>query len=112
MKPDLLRSMQKLHDARRCLMLPHPDGEAASIAEAFAECRAGLDVLPTHLDEDAHPYVDTINEAMDTSGIENPYDRGADTVKAEKLTPEQKYEFSRAVDELASYLNRRFYEID
>ena len=112
MKPDLLRSMQKLHDARRRLMLPHPDGEAASIAEAFAECRAGLDVLPTHLDEDARPYVDTINEAMDKTGIEDPLRRGTDTVKAEQLTLEQRYEFSRAVDELASYLNRRFYEID
>jgi hypothetical protein len=90
-------------------MLPHPDGEAASIAEAFEECRAGLEVLPTDLEEDARAYIDTINETMGKTGIEDPYDRGTNTVKAEQLTPEQKYEFRAAVDELASYLNRRFY---
>ena len=69
MKPYLLRSMQKLHDARRCLMLPNPGGETTSIVEAFAECRAGLEVLPTDLEEDARAYIDTINETMGKTGI-------------------------------------------
>lgn len=35
-------SAEKFSDARRSLMLPHPQGEAQSIADAFFECDSGL----------------------------------------------------------------------
>jgi hypothetical protein len=44
---------------------------------------------------------------MDTSGIEDPGEAGTFRLKAETLTDDQKGDLSRAVDELASWFDRK-----
>ena len=45
---------EKLSAARRILMIPHPRGEAESIANAFHECSLGLhDLKRNELDDKA-----------------------------------------------------------
>jgi hypothetical protein len=103
---------QKLSEARRALMLPHPRGEAESIAGAFQACSAGFDNLdPDTLDYKARGWFSKITELMETSGIEDPAGRGTWAVKAEGFTNDQKLELSRAVDELAHWFDRRALDI-
>ena len=102
---------EKLCRARGALMLPlRPEGEAQAFADAFTECSWGLhNVGPDDLDERAQSWLRTIQEAMDTTGIEDPFGRGKFDIKAERLTFDQKQEFSHAVDELASWFDRKFW---
>jgi hypothetical protein len=45
---------------------------------------------------------------MDTAGIDDPNDQGTWLLKAERLSLEEKAEFSEAVDSLADWFQRRF----
>jgi len=90
-------------------MAPHPRGEAESFAAAFHECQLGLrDVWPDDLDDNARSWVSTIRRLMDTTGIDDSEGRGTSLLKAERLTIEEKYHFSRAVDALAHWFHERF----
>ena len=102
---------EKLSAARRCLMLPHLEGEAQSIMHAFHECELGLDGIDTtDIDnEDVKRWIAKIRELMDTSDIEDPHQRGTWIIKAEQLSSVQKFELSRAVDELAHWFDREFW---
>lgn len=99
--------------ARSSLMLPHPEGEAASIASAFYECSRGLHTLDEQeLDDSVRYSLTKVKELMDTSGLANPADpdqRGLWMVKADSLTEEQKFDLSRAVDELAHWFEMEFW---
>ena len=87
-------------------MLPHPKGEAASIANAFAECAAGISkVDPADLDDYARELLTKLNALIDPVGLRDPADRGMYTIKAEKLSIEQRRELSSIVDELASWFD-------
>ena len=44
---DYMHLAEKLGDARRALMLPHPEGETESIVNAFSECSQVLRIHPT-----------------------------------------------------------------
>jgi hypothetical protein len=93
---------EKFAAARRSLMLPHPRGEAASIADAFHECSLGLeDIEDDWLEEPARDWVNTLNHLMDTEGIEDPKGLGTHQLKAERLTESEMFDLSRVVDELA-----------
>lgn len=106
-------ALEKLAAARRILMAPHPRGEAASYAGAFHECLLGLNRLPhDDLDRNARAWVDTIKEAMDTEGIEDPSGRSAWTIKAEQLSDDERGAFSRAVDDLADWLRSHYHGQD
>lgn len=97
---------EKFKAARTYLMLPHPKGEAASIANAFAECSFAISkVDPESLDDHARDSLAKLKELMDTLGLKDPADRGLYTIKAEKLTIEQRRELSSIVDELASWFD-------
>ncbi len=99
--------------ARRSLMLPHPKGEAQSIAGAFHECSLGLHDLQTNdLDENVRDWLNKLEDLMDTSGIEDTSGRGTWGLKAEQLTEEQKFELSRVIDELAHWFDREFWRND
>jgi hypothetical protein len=102
---------EKLSTARRALMAPYPPGgEAEAFLYAFSECDHGLrDVHADDLDDSARSWFRTIRETMDTTGIEDPSGRGTFLIKAERLTFDQKHAFSSALDELASWFNRRFW---
>lgn len=94
---------EKFSDARRCLMLPHPQGEAASIATAFHECKMGLHKMhKDELDDDsALSCLSTLEDLMSTEGLEDPLNKGTFHVKAETLSTDDKFELSRVIDELA-----------
>jgi hypothetical protein len=97
---------QKFAQARSCLMLPHPMGEAQSIADAFHMCLLGLDDLDRdRLDEDAADKVRQLEVLMETTGLEDPGGVGLFRVKAERFTNEEKSEVSELVDELASWFD-------
>lgn len=99
---------EKFDSARRSLMLPHPGGEARSVADAFAECMRGLhDIKPGDLDESAADWVRTLNGLMDAQGILDAAGVGTFQLKAEKLTKQQKSNLSRVVDELAHWFASR-----
>jgi hypothetical protein len=98
---------EKLGLARSVLMLPHPRGEAASIAGAFATCDMGLKGIPhDELDDDARDWVRTLEALMETTGIDGPTDRVRWGLRAETLSEEEKSEVSRVVDELADWFRR------
>lgn len=101
---------EKLSAARWTLMAPHPQGEASSFAAAFHECMLGLrDLRPEDLDDSARLWLATIERTMDTTGIEDPSGPGTWTIKAERLSVDERLEFSSAVDGLADWLGHRFW---
>ncbi len=100
---------EKLAAARRILMAPHPKGEADSFGHSFFECDLGLrDVRPADLDDSAQSWVSTIRRLMDTTGIDDPQGRGTSFLKAERLSIDDKYQFSKAVYEVADWFHERF----
>ena len=104
---------EKLSAARKSLMLPHPQGEARGVANAFQECmHAFHDLRQELLDDDARRWVRTIQDFMDTAGIDDAAGRGTFLVKAEQLTADDLFELSRAVDELAYWFDRHFWEVN
>ncbi len=99
---------EKFKAARTHLMLPHPKGEAASIAFAFMECALAIGKVETEsLDDSVGDSLRKLKELMDASGLKDPADRGLHTIKAEKLTIEQRRELSSAVDELATWFDMK-----
>jgi hypothetical protein len=97
---------EKFKAARRHLMLPHPRGEAFSIANAFSECAFGISELnPADLDDYARELLNKLNALIDPIGLRDPAERGMYTIKAEKLSIEQRREMSSTVDELASWFD-------
>jgi hypothetical protein len=105
---------EKFSAARRMLLLPHPSGEAQSLASAFHECLRGLDRIPRDdLDANARAWVGTVERTMDDTGIEDPDgERGTWFVKAQGLTDQEKQQFSDAVDHLASWFDHHFYGLE
>jgi hypothetical protein len=91
------------------LMAPFPKGEAFSFAMAFHECHLGLrDIRSDDLDDSARSWVSTITRLMDTASIDDPHSRGTWLLKAERLSIDEKSEFSQAVDSLADWFHGRF----
>jgi hypothetical protein len=108
---DVAYQAEKLSAARRVLMLPHPRGEAESIAEAFELCSRAFFRFDTNaLDDNARRWILTIKDFMDTSGIDNVGGRGTYVIKAERLTNDEKRELSNAVDELAHWFKQHFWD--
>lgn len=105
---DFLYPAEKLLAARRSLMVPHPRGEAESIAYAFHECSLGLhDVDREDLDDRAREWVRELDRLMNTEGIEDDTGKGLWFIRADRLTESEKLELSRLVDDLA-----RWFEIE
>jgi len=93
-----------LANAVDALMLPHENGEAASIASAFHEISLGLmevDINSIHDDNIRH-YLQKAAEFMNTADLSDPDCKGLYTVKAETMNAEDKREFCHAVRELES----------
>lgn len=92
---------EKFWVARSNLMLPHPLGEAQSIADAFAECHKILRDLPeSSLHDDAIRWVGKLRALMCTDGLSDPAGEGLFLVRARQLTIDQQAELSTLVDEL------------
>ena len=101
---------EKFHLARSNLMLPTPN-EAAAIAAAFHNCSKAL----THFDrkqikdENVLGWLTEIDGAMNVTGLDDPHGKGLWEVKAGKMTELEKYRFSTAIDECASWFSREFW---
>jgi hypothetical protein len=110
---DYMYLAEKLRDARRALMLPHPQGETESIVNAFSECSKVLRIQPTpDLDDSASGWAETILALMDTSKFEESAGDGTWDLTAISLSIEDKYALSNAVDQLASWAHSKFYGDD
>jgi hypothetical protein len=95
---------EKFTLARRALMLPHPRGEAAAIADAFLELSLALHHYDeTKLEEFASGRVRRLRELMDISDVKTGSEVGAWTHKAKGFGSEERQEVSRLVDELATW---------
>lgn len=102
---------QTFSKARSCLMLPHPSGEAASIAQAFHECSLGLhDLDRDNTDDSVRNWLSQLDELMDTSGLEDQDKKGLWHVKASELSTDQKLQLSGIIDELAHWFKSGFYD--
>ncbi|MCF6363075.1 MAG: hypothetical protein L3J88_06975 [Gammaproteobacteria bacterium] len=96
---DYSQQAEKFNDARTCLMLPHPEGEAQSIADAFHDIELGLHEFDiADINEDIASHISLIKQLID-------HNRDGKTYQsiAESLTPHQKLELSRSVRELADH---------
>jgi hypothetical protein len=97
---------EKLAAARRILVLPHPQGESASISNAFHECYLGLmDIRSEDLDETARVWVSQLREFMDTTGMTDTSGRGLWAKKAEGFSDDEKQRVSTLVGELADWFD-------
>ena len=87
---------EKLSNARRMLMLPHPEGETGSIRNALLACYyAFRDLDVTSLDDHARSCFEAIQKA-------------SDRINLEEFSIEEKTSFSKAVDELAHWFEWRY----
>jgi len=86
---------EKLSAARYALMLPHSQGEEASISQAFHECVLGFhDLDEEQLDDNERDWVSTIKLLMEA---------------LRPLSTDQMIELSSSVDELAHSAHRKFW---
>ena len=101
------RQVETFSAARRALMLPHPDGEAESIVSAFAECDRGIkDVDQGGLDEHAWEWLGKLEALMNTDGLELKFGKALWTLKAERLSEDEKFELSDVVNSLADWFTQ------
>jgi hypothetical protein len=84
-------------------MLPHTQGEAASIASAFQEIDLGLHrfEIPQDFNESGVVMLRKLKQLMSTDGLSDPKQEGLYTVRARAMTVDEQAEVSRLVDELA-----------
>ncbi len=95
---------EKLGEARKSLATVLPGGEAEALADALHWCSQGLHQLDvTAVDEGVHHWLAVVQAALDTAGLEDPAGIGVWTVKALQMSADQRLEFKRAVDALASW---------
>lgn len=111
MKNKFMYQSEKLNAARRSLMAPHPKGEAQSYTFAFQECSLAFERFDVDevKDDDARKWIKTIQRLMDTTGLHDVSGKGLWQVRAEQMSLDEKIEFSRSVDELASWFDRVFW---
>jgi len=99
---------EKFAEARRCLMLPHINGEADSIMGAFHECDLGLQNLDRDiLDDCARSCLSKLDELMDTTKITDEEGRGLWLLKAETLSTDDMIVLSRVISELADWFESK-----
>ncbi|WP_313242123.1 hypothetical protein [Stenotrophomonas sp.] len=94
---------EKFSVARACLMLPHPQGEDASIAEAMFNIDLALDryEVPSDFNEDAAGQLAELRRLMDRGGLEDSDKIGLYKVLAHTWGVDEQHRFSHLVDELA-----------
>ena len=59
--------------------------------------------------DDVQGWIETVRQTMDTTGIEDDSGVGTWMLKAEGLSVDEQHEFSRVIDELASWFNWKFW---
>ncbi len=101
------RQAERFSAARRCLMLPHPEGVTESMAKAFEACAIGLRSLHRGaLDENASAWLQRVEALMDISSVAGADERERRLTRAAQLTPDEQADLSRLIDELAHWFER------
>jgi len=97
---------EKFSVARGCLMLPHPQGEESSMANAMFNIMLGLTdfVVPDDFNEDAARQLQELRRMMVTEGLQND-GQGLHIALAHTMDVDQRHRFSTLVDELAWYFS-------
>jgi hypothetical protein len=92
-----------LSRARSALMLPHTAGAEDALREAFRECNLAFHKMDeSGLDDGALALVAKIKALMYPGGVVDGW-----MDRAPNLSTDQQLDFSRAVDELANWFNRK-----
>lgn len=92
--------MQKFSEARRCLMLPHPEGEIRAMVLAMYHSRIGLEHVPEGvLEEPAAKW------ALELGALIKR-EKGRDPCEiAEELSFDERLTLSGLIDQLADYFH-------
>ena len=102
------RASSQFAAARRILMLPHPDGQAESVALAFGEIDMGLENLDqSKLDESAKKWLAELVDLMNWKGIEVSAEEGRYLSKAKTLSLDDLLTLSQLVDDLQCFFGEQ-----
>jgi len=112
MKNKFIYQSEKLNAARSSLMAPHPAGEVQGFTNAFYNCFLAFDRFNVDdvKDDSAREWIRKILHLIDTTGLQDTSGKGLWQVRAEQMSLDEKMEFSRSVDELASWFDRNFWQ--
>ena len=97
---------EKLTQARGTLMAPHGrGGEDGAFVGAFEIISRLQPRDVSDLPEPASDYWAKISALMESDGLDDPKKEGTHTIRVRQMTFEHRHEFSRNVEELASWLS-------
>jgi hypothetical protein len=97
---------EKIHEARSALMAPHGrGGEDGAFVAAFARIDLLRPENVADLPEPAREYWAEIMRIIDRTDLTDPENVGLSAVRVSQMDFEQRADFSRYVDELASWLS-------
>jgi hypothetical protein len=109
---DYSNTAHKLSAARRDLLPPHSRGLAYSIALAFHNAFWALHgVNPDLLDETPREWITELQGFLDTSDFQHLEDDRF-RAKAEQMSEDEVFAFSRLIDDLANWFLRAAIEQD
>mgnify|MGYP006149719991 CR=1 FL=1 len=95
---------EKFSIARRALMLPHPDGQHASLETALTECRLGLHRMNrAKLPDDIRTGIHQLECFMDTTGFVDADGEGAWVHMLRSRSADDRAEVARLIDMLAQW---------
>jgi hypothetical protein len=100
---------EKFRSASHCLQLPHPEGEARSIAHALFESTLALHDLGERVvpGDPAREWIERLRELVDTSAVEDPSGLGVYFLKAQGFSVGEKYELRDTINELARWAEEK-----
>jgi hypothetical protein len=102
---------EKLWQARRALMAPHQNGEEHGFASAFIAFQHAFRQFDLSRIDDENPlrWIKTMRRLMSCEGLSDSTGEGTLVVRARMMTLDEKIEFSKAVDELASWFDTQHF---
>jgi len=102
--------MQYFAKARNALMAPfHNDDENEGFRWALYYSKTAMEALEEEDPEGQHDFLDVVERALDTSGVEQDHPDGIYAAKARELTRSEKGEFSSVLKNLASHFTIKHY---
>lgn len=105
---------EKFTNARRSLIAPHESGEEMSFQSAFHSCSLGLHNLELSTrkitDSECLDYLKTVRDVIEVDDLKPEYESELWSVRYNRMTVDQKREFSSAVDWLADHFTEEYWE--
>jgi hypothetical protein len=104
---DLSYLAQKLDQARSSLLPPHSEGVVEAFATSMFMCNIVEEMLEevvaARLSEESSKMAQTILDALNTDGIEDPSGAGTLAVKIRGMSSDDLLAYSRTLDTLATW---------